>query len=77
MEGWKLARLDSTLRAILRAAAAEIIFRPDVPGRVILNEYIELTLAFFGQEEKGFVNGVLDRLARQRRGAEMDGKAAS
>ncbi len=77
MEGWKLARLDSTLRAILRAAAAEIIFRPDVPGRVILNEYIELTLAFFGQDEKGFVNGVLDRLARQRRGPEMDGKAAS
>ena len=71
MEGWKLARLDTTLRAILRAAAAELIFRPDVPARVVLNEYIELTLAFFGEEEKGFVNGVLDRLARQRRGSEL------
>jgi N utilization substance protein B len=71
MEGWKLARLDSTLRAILRAATAEIVFRPDVPARVILNEYIELTLAFFGEEEKGFVNGVLDRLAHNRRGNEL------
>ncbi len=71
MEGWKLARLDTTLRAILRAAAAELIFRPDVPARVVLNEYIELTLAFFGEEERGFVNGVLDRLAHQRRGGEF------
>jgi len=71
MQGWKLARLDATLRAILRAAAAELIFRPDVPARVILNEYIELTLAFFGDEERGFVNGVLDRLAHERRGDEL------
>ncbi len=75
MEGWKLARLDTTLRAILRAAAAELIFRPDVPARVVLNEYIELTLAFFGEEEKGFVNGVLDRLARQQRGGELNQQA--
>jgi len=75
MEGWKLARLDTTLRAILRAAAAELIFRPDVPARVILNEYIELTLAFFGEEEKGFVNGVLDRLAHQRRANELKQRA--
>lgn len=70
-EGWTLARLDTTLRAILRAGAAELIFRPDVPARVILNEYIELTLAFFGEDERGFVNGVLDRLAHERRGDEL------
>jgi len=71
-EGWKLARLDATLRAILRAGAAELMFRPDVPARVVLNEYIELTLAFFGETERGFVNGVLDRLAHERRGEELD-----
>jgi N utilization substance protein B len=76
-EGWRLDRLDATLRAILRAAAAELVFRPDVPARVVINEYIELTGAFFGEEEKGFVNGALDRLARRRRPDEMPAKVPS
>ncbi len=64
---WTLARLDSTLRALLRAATAELLTRPDTPHRVIINEYVELAHDFFGGEEPGFVNGILDRLARELR----------
>jgi N utilization substance protein B len=55
--GWPLDRLDSTLRAILRAAAYEIMFRRDVPARAIISEYLDIAHAFFGAEE-------LDSLAR-------------
>ena len=70
-KGWTLARLDSTLRAILRSAAYEIIARLDIPVRVIINEYLDLTHAFFDAEEPGFVNGVLDRLAHDHRAEEF------
>ncbi|MEG9884234.1 MAG: transcription antitermination factor NusB [Hyphomicrobiales bacterium] len=70
-KGWTLARLDSTLRAILRSAAYEIVVRPDIPARVVINEYLDLTHAFFDSEEPGFVNGVLDRLAHDHRAEEF------
>ncbi|WP_137390714.1 transcription antitermination factor NusB [Rhodoligotrophos defluvii] len=70
-EGWSLKRLDSTLRAILRAATYELTCRPDVPARVVINEYVEVTHAFFGDDERRFVNGVLDRLARNIRTTEF------
>lgn len=69
--GWKLKRIDSILRAILRVAAYELIGRPDVPARVAIDEYIEIAHAFFEGEETGFVNAVLDRLARKKRAAEF------
>jgi N utilization substance protein B len=65
--GWPLARLDSTVRAILRAGAFELLACADVPPRVILNEYVELAHAFFSGEEPAFINGVLDQLARRWR----------
>lgn len=73
--GWTLARLDSTLRALLRAGTYELIARPDVPVAVAVNEYVELAHAFFSGSEPGFVNGVLDRIAREARegGAGRDG----
>ncbi len=70
-EGWTLARLDSILRAILRAAAYELVARRDVPARVIINEYMEIAHAFFDEDEPGFVNGVLDRLAHNHRAEEF------
>ncbi len=70
-EGWQLARLDVTLRAILRAAAYELVHRRDVPVRVIINEHVDLAHAFFGDDEPRFVNGVLDRLAREVRAEEF------
>jgi transcription antitermination protein NusB len=66
-KAWPLHRLDSTVRAILRAGAYEIMFMERVPARVAISEYVDVADAFFDKEEPRFVNGVLDRLARLRR----------
>lgn len=68
---WPLHRLDTTVRAILRAAAFELMFMDKVPARVAVSEYVDVAAAFFGDEEPKFVNGVLDRFARQRRPEEF------
>jgi N utilization substance protein B len=70
--GWTLARIDSILRAILRCGLFELTARPDVPAKTVIDEYVAVAHAFFGGEEPGFVNGVLDRLARRKRTAEFD-----
>ena len=61
--GWKLERLDATLRAILRAGAWELSSRPDVPSEVVIDEYVELAKAFSDPAEAGFVNAALDKVA--------------
>ena len=66
-EDWLLTRIDSTLRAILRAGAYELSARHDVPFKTVISEYIDLAHAFFDEAEPGVVNGVLDRLARSYR----------
>lgn len=73
-EGWRLSRIDSILRAILRSGVYELLERSDVPARVIVNEYVEIAHDFFGGEEPGVVNGVLDRVARKRRPQEFGRK---
>jgi N utilization substance protein B len=70
-KGWSLTRIDSILRAILRSAAFELMERHDVPVRVVLNEYIDISRAFFEQDEPKVVNGVLDSLAKHLRPKEM------
>jgi transcription antitermination protein NusB len=70
-EGWRLVRVDSILRAILRAGAFELLERTDVPARVVINEYINVAKSFFDTEEPRVVNGVLDRLAHKMRSAEL------
>jgi transcription antitermination protein NusB len=70
---WPLARLESVLRAILRAGTYELLARSDVPARVAINEYVEIAHAFFSGKEPGMVNGVLDRIARTLREAELPG----
>ncbi len=67
VEGWPLDRLESVLRAILRAGTYELLARPDIPTAVIINEYVDVAHAFFDGAEPGFANGVLDRLAREMR----------
>jgi transcription antitermination protein NusB len=69
--GWRLVRVDSIVRAILRVAMFELLERDDVPARVVINEYVDVAHAFFGDEEPKVVNGVLDRLARQYRAGEF------
>lgn len=66
--GWKLERIDATLRAILRAGGWELLHRPDVPVEVAIDEYVEIAKSFFEGPEPGFVNGALDGIARDARG---------
>jgi transcription antitermination protein NusB len=62
---WPINRIDPTLRAIFRAAGAELT-EGVTPPKVVINEYVELTKAFFpdGREPK-FVNAVIDHMARE------------
>ncbi len=69
--GWRLVRVDSIMRAILRAGTFELMERPDVPARVAISEYVEVANAFFTEEEPKVVNGVLDKLARKLRASEF------
>ncbi len=70
-EGWRLTRVDSILRAILRAGAYEILSRDDVPARVVISEYVDIAHAFFADEEPKVVNGILDRLGHKARPREF------
>ena len=70
--GWPLKRIEAILRAVLRAGAYELACRPDVPARVVMSEYVDVAHAFVDDDETGMVNAVLDQLAHQLRGAELD-----
>jgi transcription antitermination protein NusB len=65
--GWKLDRIDATLRATLRAGVYELMHRPDVPTEVVIDEYVEIAKSFFEGPEPGFVNGALDAIAHDER----------
>ena len=65
---WRMERLDSTLRALLRAGAWELRESRDVPREIIIDEYVELAKAFFDDSEAKFVNAALDGVARDVRG---------
>ncbi|MFQ5783842.1 MAG: transcription antitermination factor NusB [Alphaproteobacteria bacterium] len=69
--GWTIDRLELLLRAILRAGVFELMASPEVPARVVIDEYMEVAHAFFGRAEPALVNGVLDHLARKLRPAEF------
>jgi N utilization substance protein B len=68
-EGWTLERLDRPMRAILRAGAYELIARPDVPVGSVISEYVDVAHAFYDKRESGFVNGLLDAIAKEAREA--------
>jgi N utilization substance protein B len=70
-QNWKLERVDSILRAILRCAVYELVARRDVPAKVVIDEYVAVAGAFFGADEPGFVNGALDSIARRKRASEF------
>jgi N utilization substance protein B len=68
-EGWSLKRLDRPMRAILRAGAYELIARSDVPVASVISEYVDVAHAFYDKRESGFVNGLLDAIAKEARAA--------
>jgi N utilization substance protein B len=73
VKGWPLKRIETVLRAILRAGAYELDRKPDVPARVVVSEYVDVAHAFVDEDETGMVNAVLDQLARQLRAGEFAG----
>ena len=66
-EGWSLERLDRPMRAILRAGTYELVARQDVPAGSAISEYVDVAKAFYDKRESGFVNGILDAIAKQVR----------
>jgi N utilization substance protein B len=66
-EGWTLERLDRPMRALLRAGTYELIARPDVPVGSVISEYVDVAHAFYDKRESGFVNGLLDAIAKAAR----------
>jgi N utilization substance protein B len=69
--GWPLKRVETVLRAVLRAGAYELEHKRDVPARVVVAEYVDVAHAFVDRDETGMVNAVLDQLARQLRADEF------
>jgi N utilization substance protein B len=64
LQHWDLERVALVDRCVLEAAAAEILFFPDVPVRVSIDEAVDVARKFSSDESGAFVNGVLDRIAR-------------
>ena len=62
---WPIDRIDPTLRALFRAAGAELL-QSDTPPKVVISEYVAIANAFFPEGKEGkFVNAVLDHMARE------------
>ena len=66
-KSWSMEWIQLVLKSILRVATWELLYAKDTPTPVILNEYLDVTRAFYDDKEVGFVNGVLDKLARHIR----------
>jgi N utilization substance protein B len=64
---WSLDRLDKPMRQILRAGTYELLARPDVPTGAVISEYLDVAHAFYDRREAGFVNGLLDAVAKEVR----------
>lgn len=63
-ENWRLARLDSTLRAILRCGVQELLNAPHIPPKVVVSQYADIAHAFFEEKEGGMANALLDNVAK-------------
>ena len=75
-KGWPLVRIELVLRAIMRAGVFELLLRKDIPPRVTISEYVDVTRAFYNEDEPGMVNAVLDHIARETRLDELGAKRA-
>lgn len=65
--GWSLERLETSMRALLRAATYELVARADVAAATVIDEYVDVAHAFHDVKMAGFVNGLLDTVARRVR----------
>jgi N utilization substance protein B len=67
-KNWRLERMSTVDRNILRLATCELLYDESIPTKVVINEAIELAKRFGTSESASFVNGILDRVASQVRG---------
>lgn len=67
VDGWPVTRIDSTLRAILRAATFEMLFKKDIPAKVVLTEYVDVAKAFYDEDQPAMVNAVMHAIATTHR----------
>jgi transcription antitermination factor NusB len=74
---WKLSRMSQVDRNILRLAVYQIDFCPDIPGKVILNEAIEMARKYSTEQSPRFVNGVLDAVLKKTRPSQVSSAAAN
>lgn len=63
-DNWKISRMASVDRNLLRLGVCEILFLPDIPKSVSINEYLEIAKKFGSEESSSFINGILDRLEK-------------
>ena len=64
LKNWKLSRIESLVRSILRISIYELLYETTVPKKVIFNEYIEIAKFFFDGEESSLINAVLDAVSK-------------
>ncbi len=64
---WSLERLDKPMKAILRVGTYELLARADVPTGSVISEYVDVAKAFYDKREAGFINGLLDAVAKEVR----------
>lgn len=72
---WKVSRMDRVDKSILRLSIYELLHAQETPGPVILDEGVELAKEFGTPESPSFVNGILDRIAREARPGEFNAEA--
>jgi N utilization substance protein B len=65
-EGWRLERLYSVDRNILRLAIYELLYREDVPPEVVIDEAVELAKKYGTERSPAFINGILDRVLKEK-----------
>ena len=65
-------RLDKVIKAILRLAALELLYCGDIAAKIIIDEYVSLTKTFYENNEAGFINKVIDVMARKTRASEIE-----
>ncbi len=65
-ENWQIRRMATVDRNILRMAVFEMLHRPDIPAKVSINEAIDMGKRFSTQQSGSFINGILDRVRRDR-----------
>ncbi|MEZ4651453.1 MAG: transcription antitermination factor NusB [Candidatus Eisenbacteria bacterium] len=68
LHGWSFSRLSVVVRAVLRVAVTELLFAPDIPVEIVLDQAIRLAQRYGEDGSDAFVNGVLDRIASEARG---------